>query len=118
MIQLAGWDGPVCIGERVNRYSKIIEWERLYIDINGSEFKGGLRGTSENFEVAIEEGEWKCFDTNLACTPSGDIVLKLIDCTTLDLVFERVGNGTKILEDIETIEDLAEYLEKSVFQIK
>ena len=57
MMQLAGWDGPACIGEGVYRYSKIRGWSRLYIDVNGSEFKGGLTGSNENFEVALEEGE-------------------------------------------------------------
>ena len=115
VMQLAGWDGPAPIEGGVHRYSKTLGWIRMYIEIDGQEFHGGVTGASENFEIALEEGEWKCFDTKLACTPSGDIVLKLINCTTLDLVFERVGKGTKIQEAIETIDDLAAYLEKSVF---
>jgi hypothetical protein len=113
-MQLAGWDGPNTIEEGVHRYSKTLGWIRLYIDIDGQEFHGGMTGARENFEVALEEGEWKRFDTVLACSPDGEVILRLIDCSTWELVIDRVGAGVPIKDCMDTIEDLAEYLENSV----
>jgi hypothetical protein len=114
-MQLAGWDGPTSIA-RINRYSKNRCWIRLYIniDIDSGDFHGGVTGTSEDFEVARDSGKWRRFNTAPACSPDGEITLVLIDCATLDLVINRVGSGAPIEDRIETIEDLAEYLEKCV----
>ncbi len=112
MKSLPGWDGPVCLCEGVHRYSKTISWIRLYIDVAGPEFLGGTCSAAENFEVALENGRWKRFPTDLARTPHGEPVLMLRDYATWDVVYERVSQGTPIEEEIEALEDLALYLER------
>jgi hypothetical protein len=66
MDQLAGWEGPECVGDGLYRYSKTISWIRLYMEVDGSEFRGGVTGAREDFEVALEGGQWKRFQTDLA----------------------------------------------------
>lgn len=109
---LAEWDGPVCIAEGIDRYSKTISWIRLYIDIEGPDFSGGTAGAREDFEVALVEGRWRRFETAIARTPRGELVIRLRGGATLEMVYERLGEGEIIEERIECIEDLANYLER------
>ncbi len=114
MINLDGWDGPVSIGEDAYRYSKTLSWIRLYIEIYGSDFIGGLTGGHESFEVALEDGEWMRFPTDLAYTPEGHLCMRLRNFSTLEVVIERIGSGVPLEEEISCIEDLAAYLERCI----
>lgn len=107
----AGWDGPVYAGDGKYRYSKAFSWIRLYIDIRDDGFCGGVTGTGEDFEVAFVDGKWKRFDSSPAQT-DGEPHIMLIEYTTLDLVIERIGDGMPINEVIDTIDDMAMYLER------
>ncbi len=109
----AGWDGPSYVGNGKYRYSKTFSWIRLYIDICDHEFYGGVSGASENFELALVDGKWVRFNTELAQT-DGEPHLTLIEYTTIDLVIERTGDGTPIEDKIETIDDIAMYLERCI----
>lgn len=109
---LAGWDGPDCITEGVFRYSKCISWTRLYIDVVDGVFYGGTCAASQNFEVEREDGRWMRFETDLATTPAGELVLRLRGYSTWDVVYERISEGTPIEEKMESIEDLAAFLER------
>ena len=112
MNALSGWDGPVCICEGVHRYSKTISWIRLFIDVTGQEFYGGTCSAADNFEIAFEDGRWMRFPTDLAWTPQGEPVLRLRGYATLDAVYERIGKGMPLDEKIESLQDLAQYLER------
>lgn len=112
--QLTGWDGPEYRDNGICRYSKAQSWIRMYIDVDSSEFRGGVTGMRECFEVAMEDGKWKRFGVDLAETPEGDLLIRIIGWTTWDLIFERTTEGEPIDEKIDTIEDLAAYLEKCV----
>lgn len=112
MKPLPGWDGPVCLCEGVHRYSKTVSWIRLFIDVAGPDLHGCTCGAAENFEIALEDGRWMRFTTDLARTLQGEPVLRLRDYATWDVVYERVSQGTPIEVEIETIEDLALYLER------
>ena len=114
MKPLTGWDGPVFLTEGIYRYSKTISWIRLYIDVVDSEFFGGTCGASVNYEVDKEDGQWKRFETDLAKTQKGELVLRLREWATWDVVYERIGKSTVIDTEIKTIEDLAVYLEKCI----
>ena len=112
MPPLAGWEGPNCIADGLFRYSKCISWIRLHIDVEEAGFYGGTCGASTNFEVDLENGRWMRFETDLATTPAGELVMRLRGYSTWDVVYERISEGTPIEEKIETIEDLAAYLER------
>ena len=112
MPPLAGWDGPDCITEGVYRYSKCISWIRLYIDVVDGEFYAGTCGASTNFEVGRESDRWMRFETDLATTPAGELVMRLRRYSTWEVVYERISEGMPIEEKIETLEDLAAYLER------
>ncbi|HUS75032.1 MAG TPA: hypothetical protein VMY43_03390 [Methanothrix sp.] len=112
MNALAGWDGPDCIADGVFRYSKYISWIRLYIDVEGSELYGGTCGACTNFEVECEDGRWMRFETSPAWTESGEPVMRLRGYSTWDVVYERTSEGTPFDEKIETVEDLAAFLER------
>jgi len=116
MINLDGWDGPVSLAEGAYRYSKTASWVRLYIEIYGHGFLGGLTGGSESFEVALEDGIWKRFPTDLAQTLDGHLRMKLRNYITLDVVLERLGDGIPLEEEIRSIEDLAAYLDRCIEQ--
>ncbi len=77
MKTLAGWDGPSFLCEGVYRYSRTIAWIQLYIDVEGSGFYGGTTGADTDFEVDREDGQWKRFETDLAKTPGGELILRL-----------------------------------------
>ncbi len=85
---------------------------RLYIEIYDSDFLGGLTGGSESFEVALEDGIWKRFPTDLAHTPEGHVRMRLRDFSILEVVMERIGGGVSLEAEISCIEDLAAYLER------
>ncbi|MFA6371542.1 MAG: hypothetical protein WCW68_02855 [Methanothrix sp.] len=112
MKPLTGWDGPDCITEGVFRYSKYISWIRLYIDVEDGAFYGGTSGAGTNFEVERESDRWMRFETDLATTPAGEPVLGLRNYSTLEVVYERISEGAPIDEKIESIEDLAAFLER------
>lgn len=112
MKPIAGWDGPDCITEGVYRYSKCISWIRLYIDVVDGEFYGGTCGACTNFEVGRESDRWMRFETDLATTPAGELVMRLRRYSTWEVVYERISEGMPIEEKIETLEDLAAYLER------
>jgi len=112
MPALAGWDGPNCIANGLFRYSKCISWIRLFIDVEEDGFYGGTYAACTNFEVEQEGGRWKRFETAIATTPKGELVLRLRAYTTWDVVYERISEGLPIDEKIECIEDLAAYLER------
>jgi hypothetical protein len=114
MIRLDEWDGPVSLSEGAYRYSKTISWIRLYIEIYGSDLVGGLTGGSESFEVAMDDGIWKRFPTDLAYTPEGHLRMRLRDFSVLEVVIERVGDGVSLEEEIGCIEELAAYLERCI----
>jgi hypothetical protein len=112
MKTLAGWDGPECIADGLFRYSKYISWIRLYIDSEDGELYGGTCGASCDFELAKEGGRWMRYATALASTSAGEPVLRLRGYCTWDVVFERISDGLPLDEKLETIEDLAAYLER------
>jgi len=112
MLPLAGWDGPDCITEGVFRYSKCISWIRLYIDVVDGVFYGGTHAACTNFEVEREGGRWMRFETDLATTPAGELVMRLRGYSTWDVVYERISEGMPIDEEMECIEDLAAFLER------
>lgn len=112
MPPLAGWDGPNCITDGLFRYSKCISWIRLFIDVEEDGFYGGTCAACTNFEVEQEDGQWKRFETDIAKTPKSELVLRLRAYTTWDVVYERISEGLPIDEKIESIEDLAAYLER------
>jgi hypothetical protein len=112
MIPLDGWDGPDRITDEVYRYSKCVSWIRLYIDVMDGVFYGGTCGASANFEVEREGDRWMRFETDLAATPAGEPVMRLRDYSTWEVVYERTGEGRPIDECMESIEDLAAYLER------
>jgi predicted RNA-binding Zn-ribbon protein involved in translation (DUF1610 family) len=112
MKPISSWDGPECIEEGVYRYQKCISWIRLFIDVEEAGFYGGTSAASTNFEVEREGGQWKRFETDIATTPKGEPVLRLRAYTTWDVVYERISDGLPIEEKIETVEDLAAYLER------
>ncbi len=113
-MHLAEWDGPVCVAEGIDRYSRTISWIRLYIEVEGPDFFGGTAGAREDFEVALVASRWRRFETTFATTPKGELVIRLRGGTTLEMVYERVGEGEIVEEKIECIEDLANYLEQCV----
>jgi hypothetical protein len=82
------------------------------MEVNGSEIRGGVSGTGDDFEVALDGNRWKRYQTDLAYSPDGNLVLKLRDYTTLETVIRRIGEGRAIDEEIRSIEDLAAYLER------
>lgn len=114
MMPLAGWDGPDCITDGVYRYSKCITWIRLYIDVADDVLYGGCCGAPQNFEVEREGDRWMRFETVLATTPAGEPVMRLRDYSTWEVVYERVGEGLRLDERMESIEDLAAFLERSL----
>jgi hypothetical protein len=112
MLPLAGWEGPDCITEGVFRYSKCISWIRLYIDVVDGVFYGGTFGASSNFDVEQEAGRWLRFETDLAATPAGELVMRFREYSTWEVVYERTSEGQPIDEKMESIEDLAAFLER------
>jgi hypothetical protein len=112
MTPLNGWDGPDCIDEGLFRYSRYLSWIRLYIEIEGDEFRGGICGTSGDIEIVREEGKWMRYATSPAWTAAGEPVLLLRGYTTWEMVYERISEGVPLDEEIETIEDLALCLER------
>ncbi|MGA9099358.1 MAG: hypothetical protein WB392_10555 [Methanotrichaceae archaeon] len=109
----AGWDGPEYVGDGKYRYSKCSGWIRLYIDIGDAGFYGGVTGTDSDFEVVFADGKWKRFCTEPAQV-NGEPMLMLIEYSTLDLILTRVGSGMPIDAQIDTIDELATYLERCV----
>ena len=75
-------------------------------------FYGGTCGAPANFEVERESDRWMRFETALATTPAGELVLRLRGYSTWDVVYERVSDGTPIDEKLESVEDLAAFLER------
>lgn len=116
MTQLDGWEGPIITGANVCRYFKTISWIMLHIDIEESEFRGGVRGTTKDFEISREDGVWKRFDTDLAYTPDGHLCLRLKEFKALDVITERTGECEPVIVEINTVEDLAAYLEECAVQ--
>lgn len=114
MIPLPGWDGPECIREGLFRYSKCISWIRLYIDIENEERYAGICGSCSDFELEREAGQWMRYATALASTPAGEPVMRLRGLSTWEVVFERIAPGAPIDEKLESLEELALYLERSV----
>ena len=102
------------MADGVYRYSKYISWIRLYIDVEGGEFCGGTCGAASNVEVVREDGRWMCFETDLAATTAGEPVLRLRGYSTWDVVFERISEGVPLDEKIDSLEDLAAYLERCI----
>ncbi len=109
----AGWDGPAYVGDGKYRYSKCSAWIRLYIDIEDAGFYGGVTGTGNDFEIAFYDGGWKRFCIEPA-QADGEPKLKLIEYSTLDLILERIGKGEPIDARIDTVDDMAIYLEGCV----
>jgi len=119
MREIPGWDGPVRLAEGAYRYSKYKSWIRLFIDVQtnendggGIELSGGATGACQNFEIRREEGQWVLYEMEVAWTAKGEPVLRLRDYSCLDLVYNRVSDGKPVDEQIESIDDLAEYLER------
>ena len=52
------------------------------------------------------------FLTDLATTPAGEPVMRLREYSTWEVVYERISEGQPIDEKIESIEDLAAFLER------
>ncbi len=54
----------------------------------------------------------------LPCTPPGlnpgETVLRLRGCYTWELLHERMEDGVAVLENLERVEDLAAFLERSI----
>ncbi|MCK9406899.1 MAG: hypothetical protein M0Q47_10890 [Methanothrix sp.] len=120
MREIPGWEGPVILSEGACRYSKYISWIRLFINVQIDEevgggriaFSGGAVGDCPSFEVKRENGQWMRYEVEMAWTPKGEPVLRLRNYSCWDLVYDRISDGTQIDEKIETIYDLAEYLER------
>lgn len=111
-MSIAGWEDPDCITKGVYRYSKCISWIKLYIDVVDGVFYGGTCGAESNFEVEQEGECWMRFETDLAVTPAGEPVMRLREYSTWEVVYQRTGESMPIDERIESIEDLAMYLER------
>jgi hypothetical protein len=114
LISLPGWDGPDCISEGILRYSKCISWIRLYIQVDGCEFYGGISGTGSDFELAREGSRWIRYPSQPAWTAAGEPVLILRGCSTWDAVYERAAEGEEVCKTLASIEELAAFLERSV----
>jgi hypothetical protein len=84
----------------------------MYIDVVDGVFYGGTCGAPANFEVERESDRWMRFETDLATTPAGELVLRLRGYSTWDVVYERISDGTPIDEQLERVEDLAAFLER------
>ncbi len=82
--QLAGWNGLDCISEGLFSYRKCISWIRLYIQIAGSEFYGGISGTGSDFELAREDGCWLRYPCRPAWTAAGEPVLPRSGCLHME----------------------------------
>ena len=122
MREIPGWEGPVCLSDWACRYSKYKSWIRLFINVQVDEqvdggkpvISGGAVGACQNFEVIKENGQWVRYEIEMAWTPKGEPVLRLRDYSCWDLVYDRISDRTQIDEKIETIEGLAEYLERCI----
>jgi hypothetical protein len=112
MTPLNGWDGPNCIEEGLFRYAKYQSWVKIYIEIDGEELRGGICGTSSDFEIAREDGVWRRYAISPAWTDAGEPTLILRGYSTWELVYERISEGVPLDEEIKTIEDLAVCIEK------
>jgi len=137
MREIPGWEGPVYLAEGAYRYSKYISWIRLFIDVQidvqideqideridvqidekkeGREivFSGGATGACQNFELRQEGGQWMRYEMEIAWTAKGEPVLRLMrDYSAWDLVYNCVSNGRPVDERIDSIEELAEFLER------
>ncbi|HON35609.1 MAG TPA: hypothetical protein PLY52_04785 [Methanothrix sp.] len=133
MREIPGWEGPICLAEGAYRYSKYISWIRLFIDVQideqidgqidewidekkvgrGMVFSGGATGACQNFELRQEGGQWMRYEMEIAWTAKGEPVLRLMrDYSSWDLVYNCVSNGRPVDERIDSIEELAEYLER------
>ncbi len=75
-------------------------------------YYGGTCGACANFDVEREGDRWMRFETDLAATPGGEPVMRLRDYCTWEVVYERTGESRPIDERMESIEDLAAYLER------
>ena len=71
-------------------------------------------GACSNFEVAQEGDRWLRFETDLATSPACEPVLRLQGYSTLEVVYEHVSEGVLLDEKIESIEDLAAFLEDPI----
>lgn len=116
MAQLNDWDGPTKIRNNGCRYTKDLAWKRLYIEIYDSEFFGGVTGTGQDFELALDCGFWKKYPIDAKHDSNGDICPHISEGLVLYLEFHRVGCGVPLTEKIESIEDLAAYLESCVYK--
>ena len=119
MREIPGWEGPVCLSDGACRYSKYKSWIRLFINVQidendggGIEFSGGAVGACQNFEIIKENGQWVRCEIEMAWTAKGEPVLRLRNYSCWDLVYNRVSDGKPVDEQIESIDDLAEYLER------
>ena len=97
---------------------------RMFIKVRGSDFSGGvlfMPGIGELFqeprtskklrgpwEVVLESGKWVRYDLDLAIV-NDDLVIE-----HGNLKFTRLGTSTPVMENIESIEELATWLEKHV----
>jgi hypothetical protein len=96
----------------------------MFIKVKGSDFSGGvlfMPGIGELFqeprtskklrgpwEVVLESGKWVRYDLDLAIV-NDDLVIE-----HGNLKFTRLGTSTPVMENIESIEELATWLEKHV----
>ena len=119
MREIPGWEGPVPLEEGSYRYSKYLSWIRLFTNANidenkggAIEFSGGATGACRNFEIRREEGQWMRYEIEMAWTPKGEPVLRLRDYSAWDLVYNPVSDGRLVEERIDSIDELAEYLER------
>jgi hypothetical protein len=79
----------------------------------GMVFSGGATGACQNFELRQEGGQWMRYEMEIAWTAKGEPVLRLMrDYSSWDLVYNCVSNGRPVDERIDSIEELAEYLER------
>lgn len=114
LMLLDGWDGPEHITDGLFRYSKCISWIRLYIQVEGSEFYGGVSGTDDDFELVKAEGCWMRYSCHPAWTSAGEPKLILRGYSTWEAVYERMPEGARVQEKLASIEDLAAFLERSI----
>jgi hypothetical protein len=110
MRQLDSWEGPDDSSQGC-RYCKTVGWMNIYILIKGSELWGGLSGPGKSFEICREGGNWVRYETDLALNTRGDVQLVLKGGTTWAVKLERVSKGEMVDAKIESLEDLAAYLE-------
>ena len=130
MPNIKGWVGPkprpgtdyVCYQKRVGPKieqdanemkfdiqsitEQFVQPKMLFIKIKDTSISGGMRCFGPSWEIVLESGKWMRYDLDLTLTPTGDIAIK-----NGELKLTRRRAGTTLDIDIETIQDMATWLD-------